>query len=86
MSYMPLPMRGDVPCKCRLLSSFQSSLSEITVIALPDVGPGGSTTNNVKIKSYVDPSKGAWCPALGHNDWQMLMGGQHVHRCKQHNV
>lgn len=46
-------------CGCRLLSSFQSSLSEITVIALPDLGPGGSSTNNVKIKSYVDPSKGA---------------------------
>lgn len=44
---------------CRLLSSFQSSLSEITIIALPRSGPGGSSTKDVKIKSYVDPSKGA---------------------------
>ncbi len=58
-------MRGDAPCNCRLLSSFQSSLSEITVIALPDVGPGGSATNNVKIKSYVDPFKGTLCCARG---------------------
>jgi hypothetical protein len=71
VSYMPIPMCGDVPRKCRLLSSFQSSLSEITVIALPDVGPGGSATNNVKIKSYVDPSKGMLQLAFGSNDWHM---------------
>jgi hypothetical protein len=79
MSYVPIPMRGDVPCKRRLLSSFQSSLSEITVIALPDVGPGGSATNNVKIKSYVDPSKGTMHSAFGYKDWQMQIGGQHLH-------
>ena len=72
---MPVPMRGDVPCNCRLLSSFQSSLSEITVIALPDVGPGGSATNNVKIKSYVDPSKGTLHFVLRYNVCQAQVFG-----------
>jgi len=42
----------------RLLSSFQSSLSEITIIAMPESGPGGAPTKDVKIRSYVDPAKG----------------------------
>jgi hypothetical protein len=46
-------------------------LSEITVIALPDIGPGGSSTNNVKIKSYVDPSKGVLPLTLLQYDYQI---------------
>ena len=46
----------------RLLSSFQSSLSEITMIALPEGGGGGGSggapARDVKIRSYMDPAKG----------------------------
>lgn len=39
----------------RLLSSFQATLSEMSIIAQPETGGG----RDVRLVSYVDPAKGA---------------------------
>ena len=41
----------------RLLSSFQSNLEEITIIALPEGMHNGESCNAVQIHSYQDSSK-----------------------------
>lgn len=41
----------------RLLSSFQATLSEMSIIAQPETGGG----RDVRLVSYVDPAKGAGC-------------------------
>ena len=44
---------------CRLLSSFQTSLDEITMIAMPETPDSRyAASKSVQILSYVDPGKG----------------------------
>ena len=50
---------------CRLLSSFQNNLDEITIIATPDDEDGDGQTHlpkAVQLHSFLDPAKGmqAW--------------------------
>lgn len=55
-----LGLRAQDVCCCwrSLLDSFQSSLDEITLVARPEEGLGGTTlTKAVQLKSYNDPSK-----------------------------
>ena len=42
---------------CRLLSSFQNNLEEITIIALPEGMHNGESRNAVQIHSYQDSSE-----------------------------
>ena len=50
------------PLFCRLLSSFQNNLDEITIIATPDDEDGGGQTHlpkAVQLHSFLDPAKGS---------------------------
>lgn len=51
---------------CRLLNTFQSTLDEITIIALPEqpqldgtAGAAAAVQRSVRIQSFYDPAKGA---------------------------
>ncbi len=48
-------------CACRLLSTFQKELEEITIIAMPEETEGegqGRQTKAVQLHSFIDPAKG----------------------------
>ena len=49
------------PSSCRLLSTFQKELEEITIIAMPEEMEGeghGRQTKAVQLHSFIDPAKG----------------------------
>lgn len=66
----------------RLLSNFQSSLQEITIIAtepsaLPSDAAGEIGGKAVELRSYIDPTKGLFLGTLLHVFLGYYLGGEH---------